>query len=409
MEVAFELITLLIPASQTRQFDQKALDDVKQGFEGIGVNIPWETVLSMAWLLAAVIVLLLVVYRWLRPSLYRVARTDGSIVKDPAEIMAIIRKSIDLRSVYDIEIQDRDYREIYKGQVLGINQEDQIEVELSSFIDPSLDFRNKEARVVFRMSRLGSQEFYQFDTYTLYVGLTDNYGRKEKAVRLALPLNLEVSQKRRYVRVKPQGKFAFKVSIVGAEAAPEPIPMNTLQRLHVAEISDISVGGLQVVIMARLSELKVKHRDEVFVHFRLPVQDLTLTNLDNEFIIKCRIISIQRQTVGRRVMSKEADERTVGPNLVRMEYVSRGEVDRARKTVSLRAASAVVFEDLSLWIHSYQRRQIQEARGTLPQPDRVKNLYPRQSLDVEEKYPRIQPKREDASDNDTSGGETPQE
>ena len=94
--------------------------------------------------------------------------------------------------------------------MLGINRENQIEVELSAFIDPTLEFRNKEARVVFRMSRLGSQEFYQFDSYTLYVGLTDNYGRKEKAIRLAMPLNLVVSQKRRHVRSTLRGSSASK-------------------------------------------------------------------------------------------------------------------------------------------------------------------------------------------------------
>ena len=401
--------TLLIPVSQLGSFDKKALNDVKQGFSGTGVTIPWETILAMIWLLAAIVVLLLIMYRWLRPSLYKLARSGDNIVSDPARIEEIIRKSIDMRSIYDIEIYDDEYREIYKGQILGINSEKQIEVELSSFIDPTLEFRNKEARVVFRMSRLGSQEFYQFDTYSLYVGLTSSYGRKEKAIRLAMPLNMEVSQKRRYVRVNPEGKFGFKVILMGVEAVPEPIPLGAFKRLHKAEISDISVGGLQAIIMARLSELKVKRGDEVFAHFNLPTYELDLPDLTREFFIKCRIISIQRQSAGRRVMSREADERTVGPNLVRLEFVGRGDVNRERKTVSVRSVAPSVFQDLSHWIQAYQRRRIQEARGTLPQPDRVKNLYPRKRFDVAEKYPRIPPKREEVSDTETSGGETPPE
>ena len=74
--------------------------------------------------------------------------------------------------------------------------------------------------------------------------------------------------------------------------------------------------------------------------------------------------------------------------------------------VSLRPSTAMAFQDLALWIQAFQRRTLQEARDTLPQPDRVKIFIP-PALGGEEKYPRVELKRETDTNKDTSGGETP--
>ena len=50
---------MMIPTSQVRSFDQNALNEVKQGFEGLGVNLSWATISVIILVLAAAIVLLM--------------------------------------------------------------------------------------------------------------------------------------------------------------------------------------------------------------------------------------------------------------------------------------------------------------------------------------------------------------
>ncbi len=367
--------------------DLNYLHGVKKGFSGSGVLISWWTVLYFFLILAALILLIILLRRWIKPAKYRVAKWSSDIIKDPKRIHNIIERSITLRAVYDMEILDEDYQELYRGQVLGINPENELEVELSSYIDPSKEFKDKDIQVSFRMSRRGKQEFYRFNTVTKYLDVTTRYGRREKAVRLAMPKEMEKSQKRRHIRVEPVGPFRFKVRLLECFFNTEPVSVSRFTLLHHAEVSDISTSGLQAVITARYSELSLAPDQTVFINFRLPVNDLEMEHVPGEFLIQAKVVSVVRRPTGRRVMSKKADERIVGPNMVGLEYTAKGHINRQEKTVTFRPATSLVFEDLARWIQAYQRYMIQKERGTLRKPDVVKNRYPRFKPKVEPKYP----------------------
>jgi hypothetical protein len=205
----------------------------------------------------------------------------------------------------------------------GHQPEGEVEVEMTVFTDLSLDFRDKDVSVSFRMSRLGQQEFYRFDTYSSYLGLTDIRGRKEKSVRLKMPIALAEGQKRRFLRVEPRGRYAFKAALLSSSAVGEVLPVRGFQVLHEAEVRDFSMGGLQMVVTMRGADLRIVPQQEVLVRFSLPRGDLDVDLSETQSIVQGKILEIQRLTRGRRVMSKLADDSTVGPQLVRVMFTGR--------------------------------------------------------------------------------------
>ena len=368
-------------------FDAEYLSGVKQGFGGSGIIGGWGTITSLILILLAVILLALFLRKWIKPRQYRLGRGNPDQIVDPRKIYNIIERSVDLRAVYDLEVQDPNYKEIYHGLVLGINQNREIEVELTRFTDPNLDFKEKNVKVAFRMSRRGEQEFYQFDTISKTISYTTLYNRREKALHLLMPHTLSIGQKRRYHRVDIKGHHVFPINILVSSQLREPIPLKNFQRLYRVRAMDLSIGGIQAVLMARTSGLLVQPGDDVFLYFSLPLKNLDLIDIPKFFLVKAKIVSLHRMETGRRVMSKEASINTVGPHLIRFNFTEKGQVQQKLKAVTFRPITSYIFEDLSRWIQAYQRYHIQQERGTARQPTRTRNQYPSQKLEVEPKYP----------------------
>lgn len=394
MPVFFDIISRLVPLAGV---DHDALSRVKSGFGGSGISLGWEELLSLVLILLLLLCLALLLRIVLKPKRIKFGRSEMDQVEDQEEIRKIINRSVDLRAVYDIEVFNQEYKEIYKGAVLGLNRDDLIEVELGAYTGANLDFKNKGVHVAFRMSRRGKENYYQFNTISNSIDFSDVDGRRERCVRLALPQALSRGQKRRHLRLNLTGDFAFKAALLAASGPAESMPLGGFRILHEADVSDLSIGGLQVAITARGSDLKVRPQESIYARFRLPVSQLDIQNPPGVFYVQAKVLEVQRLTSGRRVMSRQADKDMAGPHLIRLLFTGRGLVNREDRTVSFRPAAALVFEDLSRWIQAYQRRVIQEKKGTKRRPGRVENIYGSQALEVENKYPS-QPLRRDKVD-----------
>lgn len=394
MPLFFEMISRLVPLAG---FDYDALSRVQTGFGGSGVSLGWVDLLCLVLVLILLLCLTLLLRIVLKPKRIKIGQSEIDQIVDQEKIRNIINRSTDLRAVYDIEVFNQEYKEIYKGPVLGFNQDDLIEVELGAYAGANLDFKDKGVNVAFRMSRRGKENFYQFNTISKSIGFCNIQGRRERCVRLALPQAVSRGQKRRHLRLKPTRNFAFKASLLAASSSAEPMPLGGFRTLHEAEVSDLSIGGLQIVITARGSDLKVRPQENIYARFRLPASQLDIQNPPSVFFVQAKVLEVQRLTSGRRVMSRQADENMVGPHLIRLLFTGRGIVNLEDRTVSFRPATALVFEDLARWIQAYQRRFIQEEKGTRRRPERVKNIYASQPPEVENKYPS-QPLRRDTID-----------
>ncbi|MEW6261628.1 MAG: hypothetical protein AB1641_00995 [Thermodesulfobacteriota bacterium] len=352
-----------LAAQAGRGIDPTYAEGVRKGFEGSGILAGLHTLIPILLVLLGVILLLLLLRLLFRPTRIRFGRIPTEQITDPDKIRDIIKKSIDLRALYDLEVFHPDYKQIYKGQVLGLNQDGDLEMELGSYTDPNLDFQDQEARVAFGVSRRGQKEFYQFETFARGLGYTKALGLKQRVVVLSPPRTISLGQKRRYLRVSPSGQFAFKAEFLEPAMVGNRFLLNAFRRLHEVEVLDVGIGGLQAILKARSNELRIRPGQEVYLHFHLPLAGLKIQNVPEEIRARGKIISIERLATGRRVMSRIMDEQTVGPHLIRVQFTGRGYLDARKKTVLFRPVTLMGFEDLSRWVQAFQRYRIQREKA----------------------------------------------
>jgi len=367
---------LLIPKMGV---DKAFLSRIQRGFGASGFTWGMEEV---AYLIGIIVVATLIFYlikTLFRLDKYTLANLNMDRIENPRRIRRIVLRSIDLRAIYDIEVYDQAYQEIYKCMPIAINNDNELEVEISSYLDPNLDFKDKNVRVAFRMSRRGKQEFYGFETTSLYLDYTVVRGLREKSIRLLIPSVVNRGQKRGFVRIEPVGAFSMNINIIRPTKDGPEVPLKSFKLVAEATVNDISIGGLNAKIIKNNKKQDFRKNDLIYLHFKLPINDLPLENIPTNFFIKARIIDFEQ------ISSTD--------NLLKLFFVERGRLNRQTRSIAFRKATWMSFDDLSFWIQAYQRHQLQEERGIKPRPDNVRNIYSAEPLNVMPKYPRIPIKR----------------
>lgn len=337
------------------------LRKVQQTYLSIGFDERHEKVLLIIGGIAVLLLFLLVLKRVLKQSRSFLADPNLDRIVQPRQIRGLIRRSIDTRAMYDLEVYDPAYQQIYKCMPLGLNREGQIEVDLSAYTNPNLDFTGKRVRVAFRLARRGKQEFYNFETRSLYLDRTTIRGYREMAIRLEMPKVLTLGQKRRFVRVEPRGAFSFQLNIVRPTSAKDLIPLKEMKLVAKAAIEDISVGGVKAVLVPQPTTPDLKPNDLLYLHFHLPMRELGIENVPKNFFLAARVVSYEDSPSRQKQL--------------RLMFVERGALDVPSRAVSFRPATWMSFEDLAHWIQAYQRHQLQEARDTASRPETLFNIY----------------------------------
>jgi len=352
---------------------------LQQTFFEIGFDERYDKVLLIIGAIAALVLFLLVLKRVLRPNRSFLADPNIDRIVQPRQIHGLIRRSIDTRAMYDLEVYDPAYQQIYKCSPLGLNRDGQIEVDLGGFTNPNLDFAGKRVRVAFRLARRGKQEFYNFETRSLYLDRTTIRGYQEKAIRLEMPKVLTLGQKRRFVRVEPRGAFSFELNIVRPTSAQEQIPLKEMKLVAKAAVEDISVGGVKAVLVPQTAAPDLKPNDLLYLHFQLPARELGLENVPKNFFLAARVVSCED--------SPSREKR------LRRMFVERGALDVPSRAVSFKAATWMSFEDLARWIQAYQRRQLKEARDTASKPETLFSIYAAPMAEAAPRQPQEPPQR----------------
>lgn len=364
----------LVPSSGV---DRVFLERVQGGFQSSGTTWGILEVLLVLGILVGSMVIFLILRRlipFLNLQKYQLAKTSIDRIESPRQIRRIISRSADLRAIYDMEVFDKVYLELYKCMPIGLNKSNELEVDISAFMDINLDFRDKPVMVSFRMSRRGKQEFYQFETRSLYLDATDIRSLKERSIRLEIPQIITRGQKRRHVRIEPRGDYSFVVSLLRPTQGEDQIPINAFKRICDTTISDISTGGVSTLLRDDRLARQYHVDDLVYGYFKLPTKDLSVQNIPTNYFFKAKIISIENLTQGE--------------NLMKLMFIERGRLVSESRSVFFRPLSWASFEDLSLWIQAYQRKLLQEDRGTVLRPVNVRNIYTSEPLEVQPKYPR---------------------
>ncbi|MBW2624063.1 MAG: hypothetical protein JRD68_14240 [Deltaproteobacteria bacterium] len=357
--------------------DRVFLEKVQGGFQSSGTTWGIQEVLLIVGILVGSIAIFLVLRKmvpFLNLEKYQLAKTSIDRIESPRQIRRIINRSADLRAMYDMEVYDTAYQEIYKCMPIGLNKSNELEVDISAFMDINLDFKDKPVMVSFRTSRRAKQEFYQFETRSLYLDTTDIRGLKERSIRLQMPQIVTRGQKRRHVRIEPRGEYSFSVSLLRPSQGEDEIPINAFKRVCDTTINDISAGGLSSLLRDDRLARQYHADDLVYGYFKLPSVDLSVQNIPTNYFFKAKVISNEN----------------LGPaeNMMKFMFVERGRLVSESRSIFFLLFSWASFEDLSLWIQAYQRKLLQEDRGTVTRPANVRNIYASEPPQVPSKYPR---------------------
>lgn len=355
------------------EVDRGFLHTVQTGFDSSGFTFGVGGAAILFGLLALAVLIFYLISKYLKLDEYRVADIEVDQIDNPRQIDRILRRSINLRSLYDLEVYDRNYQEIYKCLPLGFNEEGQLEVDIAAFQDINLDFVNKTVRAAFRMSRRGRQEFYQFETTSLYLGFTEILDVKEKSIRLEIPKIISRGQKRRFVRVEPQHDYAFNINIIQPTRGHGWIPLKYFKPIAEAEVLDISIGGIRAKIRSGARAIPFRINDIVHIYFKLPMMDLEVERVPKNFFIRAKIIDLERLESGERDL--------------KLMFVERGDLNMQSKSVFFHPVTWMSFEDISRWIQAYQRHILQIKRDTQARPENIGNAYAPKPLEVVPKYP----------------------
>ncbi|MBW2092835.1 MAG: hypothetical protein JRI34_12040, partial [Deltaproteobacteria bacterium] len=329
--------------------DKVFLSKVQKGFYSSGFTWGIREIALLIGIIVVATLLFYLIKLLFRLDKYSLANLNFDRIENPRRIRRIIRRSIDLRAIYDMEVYDPAYQEIYKCMPIGINRNNELEVEISSYLDPNLDFKDKKVRVAFRMSRRGKQEFYHFETMSLYLDFTVVRDLREKSIRLAIPSVLTRGQKRRFVRIEPVGAFSMNINILSPTQSGDTMPLKAFKVIGEAAVNDISIGGLNVRVTKNKKNQDFKKNDFMYIHFKLPINDLALDSALSDFFIKARVTSFEK------ISSTD--------NQLKLIFVERGRLNRETRSISFRPATWMSFEDLSRWMQAYQRHMLQEEKG----------------------------------------------
>ncbi len=376
--------------------DNRMVSSFREGFGSNGFAMYWSELLYtfLVFTVLTVVALLLKVY--LKPEVdYRFGRTGANRITDRREILNLLERSSDFRSLYEIQVDEEDCRESFKCPIIGISQDNLIEVECDSPMIIGQDFNNFKLRVNFRINSRDKDEFYQFDTVSKNITRSARDGRTVTIIRLVLPEYISKDQKRQHHRVKPLGKFAFDVDLLDPPSVGKTMRSHGFRPLHEARITDISAGGMKVVFTAKGEDLKVQYGQVICARFTVPTatDQLEMPEGSKYFLARARVVGIQRGSNGKRhlrVMSREYEAITPASYSVKLMFLDRGTIDRETRTVTFRSAGSFVFQDLTRWITAYHRFNVLKEKDTLRKPPEGKNLYPRTALIVKAKYPTEQ-------------------
>lgn len=373
--------------------DNRMVSSFREGFGSNGFAMYWSELLYTLLVFTVLIVAVLLLRVWLRPEVDAgFGRTGANRITDRREIINLLERSNDLRSLYEIQVDEDDYRESFKCPILGISQDNLIEVECDSPMVLGQNFNNRKLRVNFRVTSRESDEFYQFDTVSKNITRGVFCDRTVTIIRLVIPNCISKDQKRQHHRVKPLGKFGFDVDLLDPPSVGKTMRASGFKPLHEARITDISAGGMKVAFTSKGEDLKVQYGQVICARFTVPTatDQLEMPEGSKYFLARARVVGIQRGSVGKRhlrVMSREYEAVTPAPYSIKLMFIDRGTVDSETRTVTFRPAGSFVFQDLTRWVTAYQRFKVLEEKDTLRKPPEGKNLYPRVALVAKAKYP----------------------
>ena len=355
---------LFSAAKSTEEFAK-----VKAGLQG-GDRLPYE---YLWWFLAGimVIVLISVAYGLFRKKRHSSIFRGWASITEPNRVAAVFKRAAARQANCTLEIFDHQHTNVYRGQVFEAKPGINIILELSRLPGIEADFEGFPAQVHlnFRPAAKEAMEHYQFSSHTLAVNYQMEKNWRVARVAVAWPKSIISAQRRDFLRVEPVGDHLMPVTVktVGDEALTGEF--DRLPALAEGTVLDISVGGAQLLIPG-ISDINESRSYLLLID--LPVGELELDQKDNRLYL---VFS----PLARDVIGQSADPAiglSTTRTVIRGGFSGRYRRERDGDGWEMIDFSPEAFEDLSHWVHAYQRYLLKKEKDLMPSPVERVNIYP---------------------------------
>lgn len=357
------MLALAVVTKSTEEFAK-----VKSGLdstEAVPHEYLWWLFLSLA-----VLVALSVVITWLRKKRRGSLVAGWTTITEPHRLAAILKRAVDRQADCTLEIFDHQHADIYRGQIFEAAPDQSLILELAQLPERDVDFEGFPAQVHLNLRPAPKQpmEHYQFSSHTLGIDFQREKSWRVARVAVAWPKSLISAQRRDFLRVEPAGEYALTVALRLAPETPPPDPDET-RPLAEASVLDLSISGIQLVIHGA-SDLP--DNQTLLLTLDLPVDGL-------EAELKNTRLHLLLSPLYRELITLPGESSPAGPRartVIRGNFVGRYRFNPETKVWHQVEFNLENFQDLTHWIHAYQRFRLKKEKGLMPVPvDRI-NIYP---------------------------------
>ena len=325
------------------------------------------------WLVAGIMALILVsvLVGFMRKKSRGAIFRGWASITEPNRIAAVFKRAAARQANCTLEIFDHQHTNVYRGQVFEAKPGLHVVLELSRLPGMDVDFEGFPAQVHlnFRPAAKEAMEHYQFSSHTLAINYQSEKNWRVARVAVAWPKSIISAQRRDFLRVEPVGEHRMKAIVKALPDDAATVNPERLPAIAEGSILDISVGGTQILIPG-ISEV---HEGRLYLlQINLPTADLALEPKDTK--LNLIFSPLARDIIGQT--TEPAIGAGVTRTVVRGGFIARLRPDREGEGWVRVEFSPDSFEDLSHWVHAYQRYLLKKEKDLMPSPVERVNIYP---------------------------------
>ncbi len=294
-------------------------------------------------------------------------------ISEPYRIAAVLNRAVTRQANCSLEIFDHQHNSTYKGQVFEAKPGVQLILELSRLPGSDLDFGGFPAQVhlTFRPAPKEDMEHYQFTSHTLAVNFQREKTWRVARVAVAWPRSIISAQRRDFLRIEPVGRHAMDEVPIYRATEGRFEPPQGVRPLAEASVMDISVGGIQLIVPGVAA---VPDNRENLLVLDLPMDDLDIDLKETRLYLLFNPLDVD--VLGLPGGGSKAATEKVTRTVIRGNFTGRYKLDPVNGEWVFSQFSPESFQDLSHWIHAYQRFMLKKDNRTAAVPPERINLYP---------------------------------
>jgi hypothetical protein len=299
-----------------------------------------------------------------------------SSITNSEAIWEILTKALSRQAHFVMEIYQADRTINFKGVLSGLEEDSYLILDLSETPSASAEFNDLPGMIHlnYRPAPKEPNEHYQFATKIISSRFVRNKGWREAQLIIPVPKVLTSAQRRSYLRLEPTEAFSFDCRLSNVPEGSFPT-IEDLDEICQGRVLDISIGGAQLKLSA---SLPLRETQRFLGIINLPTQNLDV-DIQNPTLI------LLVQLLNQEYVKENPEYGQEAHTILRVRFLGRYAKDGTKNLWVYNGLTQTSLEDLSHWMHAYQRYQIKRKRNLLPSDD--KNLRPPNM------FPSLPPKR----------------